>query len=715
MTRYIRSYRDFSGGLSEIANDNMPDNALVKAQNVVSGEGAGIERASGYTTAFPKKIAQTPSGSFLLDIEGQYDEDAYAGDQISSANRYFVTINGQVTDTVGVDVPDGGTEVIGFIGGDSVSIFTDGNILTISAPGHGGETLTITVERIVPLQVGGDNTTADVLAVIDVEFSVIVDGEETAQTQTLAFSEDGLYKFVDGVNPSWDMVEHDVFTYTTSSTANAGDYYITIDNAKYGFTLDASLASGSTVVFDALTETLTINGTATDCSLGEWSGATELSATKAESTAASWGSGLALAGWFVYGKVLYWITGEGYYKYDGTTASIVVPQSGSNDPLDAAQIVTWEEYIKTADFVAQRGTRWFFSGKDTDSVLFTETGRPDVFLPASVLNVLSQESDHITGLCEFNTGLLIFKERSVHFLTGWDLNGGTDIQMQRINVTSGTKFGNTICPVDNAVLYLGYDGVYRLYVPNYTATSVVASRNLSELKTSKLFYEFDPTDAFATEYRGVYYLHIDNGMESVEYRYNLAEGSFWGPFTQQISCYSSSLEQNALFIGCKNGVILRQDESVYHYVATENSNGYSIGDELPIEVYAETKGFDLTGGFIRNMKLKKVHIVAKQFRLESSNIVVRVKTDYTDTQFAIDFDESLIYGEGIYGDDYWGWKETVTKQFNVNRKAKRMKLFFFTDSLDEPVLIYGIGCIYKLKKPKSSREGVVAVPVDYDD
>ena len=47
MAKRLRVYRDFSYGLSEVANDNMPDNALVLAQNVEAGAYFGIARANG--------------------------------------------------------------------------------------------------------------------------------------------------------------------------------------------------------------------------------------------------------------------------------------------------------------------------------------------------------------------------------------------------------------------------------------------------------------------------------------------------------------------------------------------------------------------------------------------------------------------------------------------------------------------------------------------
>ena len=42
MGRFLRIYRNFSGGLSEAANDNMGDDQLTEARNIVPGDGFGI-------------------------------------------------------------------------------------------------------------------------------------------------------------------------------------------------------------------------------------------------------------------------------------------------------------------------------------------------------------------------------------------------------------------------------------------------------------------------------------------------------------------------------------------------------------------------------------------------------------------------------------------------------------------------------------------------
>ena len=60
MAKFLRIYRDFSGGLSEAANDNIKDNELVEARNIMPGDGYGITRAGGTTIAYPKVSVDYP-------------------------------------------------------------------------------------------------------------------------------------------------------------------------------------------------------------------------------------------------------------------------------------------------------------------------------------------------------------------------------------------------------------------------------------------------------------------------------------------------------------------------------------------------------------------------------------------------------------------------------------------------------------------------------
>lgn len=125
-----------------------------------------------------------------------------------------------------------------------------------------------------------------------------------------------------------------------------------------------------------------------------------------------------------------------------------------------------EAKICSAIAVEQRGQRWFFATRDNE-IIFTDVGYVNKFTATSVINITSGKADRITALHEFNDGLLVFQQRSVYYLTGWDFAGGADVSLNRINVSCGTKWPESVKTIENAVLYMGNNGSYRLYVPSY--------------------------------------------------------------------------------------------------------------------------------------------------------------------------------------------------------------------------------------------------------
>ncbi|MEG2213852.1 MAG: hypothetical protein RRY35_08160, partial [Clostridiales bacterium] len=153
-----------------------------------------------------------------------------------------------------------------------------------------------------------------------------------------------------------------------------------------------------------------------------------------------------------------------------------------------------------------------------------------------------------------------------------------------------------------------------------------------------------------------------------------------------------------------------------------SSNHYidiNVGDETVIPLKAVTKGLDVMGSMVQDSKVKKLLIGVKQYAAKSSHMTLRVKADYNDQQwqFATDLDESLVYGEGSFGQTIFGWQDTVTKEFPINRKTKRIQVSFISDNVayrNEPIMIYGFVLLYKKKRPKGNRLGITRQTPDYE-
>ena len=418
--------------------------------------------------------------------------------------------------------------------------------------------------------------------------------------------------------------------------------------------------------------------------------------------------------WFVYADKLFWLDGTDYYCYNGTVIAAV--------PNSYSQTTAFWNKIKTSVAVERRSTRWFFATKDNE-VIPSEVGYYDKFTETNIIAITSGVNDHITALHEFNDGILIFQQRSIYYLKGWDLSGGSDVDISKLSVESGTKWPKSVKTISNAVLFLGDDGVYRLNIPYYSSS--IASSNISDKQASKRL-TVPADDVYAEVFNGVYYITIKKSGTALEYRYYLNAGSWWGEYTQQPYCYAPKLGgADKLFLGCANGYILYYDPASNHYVSTNNGAIISI----PIEVL--TKGYDVVGGTVIDSKVKRVFIVLKQYDAERSGLTVQVKTDYAEGAWEANIDsmrgvvtavlrdvsgdESLVWSEGIWSQAYWGWIDTVTKQFQLNKKCKRVQFKFQDDSSDEPLLVYGIAMLYKKKKAKGSRLGVTEREVTYNN
>ncbi|MBQ6535544.1 MAG: hypothetical protein IJI40_02015, partial [Firmicutes bacterium] len=343
-------------------------------------------------------------------------------------------------------------------------------------------------------------------------------------------------------------------------------------------------------------------------------------------------------------------------------------------------------------------------------VIFSEIGDPALIDSTNIINVEPGSNDRITALKEFSGGLLIFLSNSVYFLSGWDLDGGSDVTLSRLSVSSGTDFPRTVQVAENAVYYLGRDGVYRLRLPQNSM--LPAAANISEDRVSRTLLSGSAVyDAFATVWNNVYHISAYfTDRPPREYRYYPRLDAFFGPYDHGAYSYSL-LEGNRLYLGLNEGRIARFDRGARSYLQSD-------GTFAPIRFDVVTKGFDVAGALARNVKIKSLILAARQYKEESSHLTVQVKTDYSDARFGLDLlslDESLVYGEGVFGEAIWGWKDLTTRELLLNRRAKRATLRFCDEHADEPLVIYGVALYYKGRKVKGERYGSSRLEPVYDD
>lgn len=407
---------------------------------------------------------------------------------------------------------------------------------------------------------------------------------------------------------------------------------------------------------------------------------------------------------FIRAHRLYWLTGRDIKVYDGSTISSLSP-TPAGDSLTPAEAAVWRK-VQGAVAVEQRGRRWFYATADNE-VIFSAVGDPALIAPTSIINVEPGGGDRITALQEFCGGLLIFLTGSVCLLEGWDLEEGGDVRLSRLNVTCGTSFPRTVQAADNAVYYLGRDGIYRLRLPD--GSRVLAAENLSQgkLRRERLRGE-DLTDAWAAVWQGVYRISlIHGGGQPQEFRCYPGRDAFFGPFDHGARSYSL-LEDGRLIVGLNAGLLACFDEDCRSYLRED-------GREGPIRVEIVSKGFDLAGALAGRVKVRSVLLAFRQYLRESSHAAVRLQADYANVQYSLDnLDESLVYGEGIFGEDVWGWQDLTVKELPLHRKASRLTLYIKDDATGEPLVFYGAAVYYKPRRVRADR-GSRRTDVDYGD
>lgn len=388
--------------------------------------------------------------------------------------------------------------------------------------------------------------------------------------------------------------------------------------------------------------------------------------------------------WDIYNDVLYWLDGTNFWQYDGTTIQ-EVPMYSSGDPT------TWD-IIKTCNFIEQRGQRHFFAKKNKNELYYSEIGNINYIQATNVIKAITDDADFITGLKEYAGALLVFKRNAIFGWFGYDPT--TDVQFQRIMVHKGAVSNRTIERVENYLFYMADDGVYALYSLYPT---MISSVNITDNRISKVIRNAINKDkACAVYYESSYRLSIstEGTSNNLEYRFypklvdddTNKRGVWFGEFTHPVACYLVRSD-GKLYSGSPTDGLIFKHESGYNY------------DSQPIHFKVTTKPFDLAQRMVVDSKVKKLFVASRQYVVESSTIDVTAKIDYgTIEKSGISLDESLVYGEGVWGDAIWGWVDFVTKEIKLSGKGKRVQVTIENNTLDQPVTIYGVAFQYKPRK-----------------
>ena len=155
---------------------------------------------------------------------------------------------------------------------------------------------------------------------------------------------------------------------------------------------------------------------------------------------------------------------------------------------------------------------WFGIDATHPNIIFSTDIDNMYYVPTNAyFPPITNDADKIVGLISFDDALVIFKQKSVFALYGFD---NTDYKLKEINVPIGAINRDVICRAGNYMYYLGSDGVvYSIYdVTN--ATDKLKANPLCDtidlVKSPISIYPDEWTGAFACYYNGYYLLRVGN-------------------------------------------------------------------------------------------------------------------------------------------------------------------------------------------------------------
>lgn len=396
--------------------------------------------------------------------------------------------------------------------------------------------------------------------------------------------------------------------------------------------------------------------------------------------------------WNMFNGKLHWLDGEELWVYDGTEITKIERPEETDEE-------TWD-FIRTCDFMVQRGQRHFYAKKTSDLMYFSEVGFPQQVKATNVVKVVTEDGDKITGLKEFGGALLVFKSRSIFGWYGWDIT--TDVVFKRLPVSEGAISNATIVEGDNVLYYLGRNGVYMLNSPYPDQMTVT---NITEGKIGQRLAKFQEKElAQAVYFDGCYRLALkeqDSVCNNLEYRFypRLSEdGSWFGPHDIPVSQYLYKPDENALYTTTiiSPGVCVQDNSYLFN--------------ERPIKFKVRTKPLDIVGAVVRPSKVKRLYIATRQYTSYRSSYRLKIKVDYNEREFDIyGADESGIWNRSIWGEFLWGWVDLVTKEISLSMKGLRAEVTIINENPGETMTLYGIGMLYKPRKARGTRTGIKEV------
>ena len=236
--------------------------------------------------------------------------------------------------------------------------------------------------------------------------------------------------------------------------------------------------------------------------------------------------------------------------YGTTTYSDDGSSVATNDLIDNNR-----GHVPESRYCAVYVNRCFFlnaSGAPSD-LNYTEAGSNQI--PATNnISVDKDDGDEGTGIHAAYGGLLVFKEKSVHFLTGY---GITTFNVNKNIDGLGCVAGQTLAQGPLGVYFLGYDGVYLMPDPSHANYVSLSQQSVFlDIDTSKKRLSTGVYDPKTHQYIVSFDTNTDGRITMV---YDEETGSWakWGIGFDTLELSEDTSSAKATVIGTRNGYVVR--------------------------------------------------------------------------------------------------------------------------------------------------------------
>ncbi|TCO79132.1 hypothetical protein [Marinisporobacter balticus] len=686
----LQSYMDFKGGLNDTSSpESLQDNELIQADNIDLSERGGFATRKGTAKLNPVSFGADVTQAFEWLVKGN--------------SKIIAVINKRVCEILSdgkkVEKQSVQSDRIGYIAIKEWLYFCDGNKL------YQWEGNTIT--PIAPY----DSSAKEKISLTILEkakkngnFVINVGG---IRKEIPTGGQKEIIKLTITAKPTaTDMVTVVLNSKVVFVNAYANEEINTLAEKIRAFPFEGYTTSGTgaEIIFIAreigAKEKHYFNG-----------GDTKATGTMAVTATGSGGTpediagiirGTAFTGWTVTGEgkgIIFEANETGTkedFVFDSLDTAIVVEyttlQQGKPNDCDLDPIKKCTMFVQHP-----KSLRVFASGNPDDptALYFSEYNDMTYFQFQNKLHPKTPEGA-VTGLTVLYNHILVSYNNSWCHLSGTDPD---DMVWEQLPIPYGCVSNDSIALTPFSITFLGREGIYRISASVINQDIVMMQgkemiRNISESKVENTIKSIKALEkAQAIFYDDKYILAYCDNETGVN---------------NKVLVYDWNVKAFVKYTGWQVNSWIKKADGELHFASKnylmKTNEGYSdidtaTGEKKAIHVLVKTKNYSL--GLPLNKKfLQFLYLVFKQDN--ESKIISKIKaiSDYkTKDIYDTTTSEFLIWGNSKWG-SIWGYTDISEVQAEMKRIASRFQIVFEDQTIDNKIVLYGIGFEFRPLKPR---------------